>query len=87
MLWSSYLGGMAAVVRTDVMQCLLMLGGGLVLSFAALNRAGGWQALADTRDSDSESGLLSVHLPADHPVLPWTGTTALYLLRTRCKTS
>ncbi len=70
-------GGMAAVVRTDVLQCLLMLGGGVVLTVAALMRAGGW---ANVTQTAGPAGLLSVHLPADHPVLPWTGTTALFLI-------
>jgi len=70
-------GGMAAVVRTDVLQCLLMLGGGIVLTLAALARAGGWGQVAETA---GPAGLFSVHLAADHAVLPWTGTTALYLI-------
>ena len=70
-------GGMAAVVRTDIVQCGLMLIGGAVLTWAAISRAGGW---GEVTAAAEPVGLLSVHLPADHPVLPWTGTTALYLI-------
>eukprot|EP01045_Picozoa_sp_COSAG04_P011850 COSAG04_NODE_776_length_10398_cov_2.756870_10_plen_500_part_00 len=70
-------GGMAAVVRTDIVQCGLMLIGGAVLTSAAISRAGGW---SEVESAAGPAGLLSVHLPADHPVLPWTGTTALYLI-------
>ncbi|HPF70776.1 MAG TPA: sodium/solute symporter [Candidatus Krumholzibacteria bacterium] len=67
------LGGLTAVVRTDVFQFTLLLGGGLVLTVLAVDRAGGWGAL-------QQSGLMHLHLPADHPKLPWTAIGAMLLL-------
>jgi SSS family solute:Na+ symporter len=67
------LGGLTAVVRTDVVQFTLLLGGGVVLTVLAVDRAGGWSAL-------QQSGLMHLHLPADHPKLPWTAIGAMLLL-------
>jgi len=41
-------GGLAAVVWTDAVQCLMLVGGGLVLFFFALSRIdGGWGAMVE----------------------------------------
>jgi len=70
----TYLGGLRAVVRTDAVQFVLLVGGGFVLLFAALHRLGGWSQLYRTTD------LMHLHLPADHPKLPWTAIGAMLLL-------
>ena len=70
----TYLGGLSAVVRTDAIQFALLVGGGLVLLFAALHRLGGWSQLYVQTD------LMHLHLPADHPKLPWTAIGAMLLL-------
>ncbi len=70
----TYLGGMRAVVRTDAVQFLLLMGGGVTLLVMALNRLGGWGALY------AETDLMHLHLPADHPKLPWTAIGAMLLL-------
>ncbi|WP_164976142.1 sodium:solute symporter family transporter [Oleiharenicola lentus] len=41
----SVLGGLTAVVKTDVVQLGLLLVGGMLLSYMAVDRAGGWSAL------------------------------------------
>lgn len=69
----TWLGGLTAVVRTDAVQFVLLLGGGLVLTLLAVREAGGWGAL-------QQGGLLHLHLPADHPKLPWTAIGAMLLL-------
>lgn len=69
----TWLGGLTAVVRTDAVQFALLLGGGLVLTVLAVRAAGGWGAL-------DSSGLMHLHLPADHPKLPWTAIGAMLLL-------
>ncbi len=70
----TYLGGLGAVVRTDAIQFVLLIGGGFTLLFAALHRLGGWSQLYETTD------LMHLHLPADHPNLPWTAIGAMLLL-------
>ena len=69
----TWLGGLTAVVRTDAVQFVLLVGGGAVLTVLAVREAGGWGAMRD-------SGLLHLHLPADHPKLPWTAIGAMLLL-------
>lgn len=70
----TYLGGLRAVVRTDAVQFVLLIGGGFILLFAALNRLGGWGQLYE------QTNLMHLHLPADHPKLPWTAIGAMLLL-------
>jgi len=69
----TWLGGLTAVVRTDAIQFVLLVGGGVVLTVLAVRELGGWRELADT-------GLMHLHLPADHPKLPWTAIGAMLLL-------
>ncbi len=70
----TYLGGLRAVVRTDAIQFVLLVGGGFILLFAALNKLGGWSQLY------AQTDLMHLHLPADHPKLPWTAIGAMLLL-------
>ncbi len=70
----TYLGGLRAVVRTDAVQFVLLVGGGFVLLFAALHKLGGWSQLY------AQTDLMHLHLPADHPKLPWTAIGAMLLL-------
>ena len=41
----TYLGGLRAVVRTDLAQFVLLLGGGLITVTVAVHHLGGWAAL------------------------------------------
>ncbi len=70
----TYLGGLRAVVRTDAIQFVLLVGGGLALTILAVNKLGGWGELYTQTD------LMHLHLPADHPKLPWTAIGAMLLL-------
>lgn len=71
----TYFGGLGAVVKTDVVQFLLLLGGGLTVTFLAVDRLGGWGELR------TQTGhLLHLHLPNSHPQLPWLGIVAMNLL-------
>jgi SSS family solute:Na+ symporter len=65
-------GGLAAVVWTDVLQAVLLLGGGLLVFFLGLERVGGWSEIAGQGDR------AHLILPADHPELPWTGMAVLF---------
>ncbi|MFQ5515770.1 MAG: SLC5 family protein [Myxococcota bacterium] len=71
----THLGGLRAVVRTDIAQFALFLGGGLVVVLLALRELGGWSALWTQTGS-----LMHLHLPADHPTLPWVGLFGMNLL-------
>ncbi|MEN8007007.1 MAG: sodium/solute symporter [Candidatus Krumholzibacteriota bacterium] len=70
----TYLGGLRAVVRTDAIQFVLLVLGGLTLLTLALRELGGWHQLYEQTD------LMHLHLPADHPKLPWTAIGAMLLL-------
>jgi len=71
----TYLGGLAAVVKTDIFQFAILFIGGLIVLFIAIHHLGGWgQLYAKTPE------MMHLHLPADHPKLPWTHVFGLFLL-------
>lgn len=43
----SVVGGLTAVVKTDVVQVVLLVGGGIAVSLLGVSRAGGWTALRE----------------------------------------
>ena len=66
-------GGLRSVMWTDAMQCLLLIGGGLILFFVALGKIpGGWSAMmaADPVDMPRWAHL---YRPADDPQAPFLG--------------
>jgi len=71
----TYLGGLKAVVRTDVAQFALLLGGGLVTLFLAMDELGGWTQLWGRTGH-----LMHLHLPRDHATLPWIALFGMNLL-------
>jgi solute:Na+ symporter, SSS family len=60
-------GGLRAVVWTEMLQLVVLLTGGVVLSVATVHAAGGWSAVMAT---SKDWHLLP---PADDPDFPWTG--------------
>ena len=71
----TYLGGLRAVVRTDIVQLILLVVGGLITLSAAIHHLGGWSSLwTNTGD------LMHLHLPRDHEALPWIGLFGMFLL-------
>ncbi|WP_134090862.1 SLC5 family protein [Olivibacter sp. XZL3] len=60
------IGGLRAVIWTEMVQLLVLLGGGLVLTFATVKAAGGIQTIA------ASSRHWKMLYPADHPDFPWT---------------
>ena len=71
----TYLGGLNAVVKTDLIQFSILLLGGIIVCFTAINQLGGWEQLyIKTPDK------MHLHLPKDHPTLPWTHTFGLFFL-------
>ena len=71
----TYLGGLSAVVKTDVIQFSILLLGGLVVLFIAIYHLGGWRQLYVKTPE-----LMHLYLPADHPKLPWIHMFGLFLL-------
>ena len=68
------LGGLRAVIITDVIQSVLMLVGGLLLAFFMFSEIGGWNTLREL-DLATNGGKERFHLynAASHEKLPWTG--------------
>lgn len=59
-------GGLRAVIWTEMMQLGILIIGGAILTIATMNAAGGWDTLlATTKD-------WHLFLPADDPDFPWT---------------
>lgn len=71
----TYLGGLAAVVKTDIIQFFILLTGGFVVLFVSIYHLGGWSQLYIKTPE-----LMHLHLPADHEKLPWTHIFGLFLL-------
>lgn len=62
-------GGLAAVVYTDVIQAVILIVGSTVITFLALDKVGGWDAVVVATPPE----MLSVIRPASDPTMPWTG--------------
>ena len=62
-------GGLRAVMRTQALQGVVMLGSAAVLAWYALEHAGGWQAVVRANPAQH----LHLILPASDPYMPWTG--------------
>lgn len=71
----TYFGGLAAVVKTDIIQFSILFLGGVVVLFVSIHHLGGWGELYRKTPE-----LMHLHLPADHPKLPWTHVFGLFLL-------
>ena len=71
----TYLGGLNAVVKTDIIQFSILLIGGFVVLFVAIYHLGGWGELYRKTPQ-----LMHLYLPADHPTLPWIHMFGLFLL-------
>ncbi|MEZ5043989.1 MAG: sodium/solute symporter [Saprospiraceae bacterium] len=70
----TYFGGLAAVVKTDMIQFAILLFGGLVVLFVAIHHLGGWKQLYVKTPE-----MMHLHLPADHETLPWIHIFGLFL--------
>ena len=71
----TYHGGLSAVVKTDIIQFTVLLIGGTVVCIIAVNALGGWEQLYVKTPEK-----MHLHLPADHPTLPWTHLFGLFFL-------
>ncbi|MHB1457065.1 MAG: sodium:solute symporter family transporter [Armatimonadota bacterium] len=62
-------GGLSSVMWTDAVQCTMLVGGGLVLFFIALNQIpGGWSAMVAANPDR-----FHLYHPANDPIAPFLG--------------
>lgn len=71
----TYFGGLHAVVKTDIIQFLILLTGGIVVCLTAVHMLGGWEQLYIKTPEK-----MHLYLPADHPKLPWIHMFGLFFL-------
>lgn len=62
-------GGLKAVVYTDAVQAVVLLGGTIALTWIALSRVGGWEGLVASVEPEA----FDMIRPADDPEMPWPG--------------
>ncbi len=63
------LGGLRAVVYTDLLQMFVLIAGSVTVTLLGLAEIGGWGALR----AGVEPGFMSVWRPMSDPDFPWTG--------------
>jgi solute:Na+ symporter, SSS family len=63
------LGGLRAVLYTEAMQTIILIGGSLLVTVFGLNQLGGWGAMRSAVDAS----FFDMWQPASHPSFPWTG--------------
>jgi SSS family solute:Na+ symporter len=62
-------GGLQSVMWTDALQCLMLVGGGILLFFVALNKVdGGWAAMVQ-----ANSDRFHLYRPMNDPKAPFVG--------------
>jgi len=65
-------GGLTAVVVTESIQTLVLLGGAIIMSVAAYNKMGGWEPMVDVLKHTGELNKLSMLRPHGDPSgMPW----------------
>jgi len=64
-------GGLKAVIVTDVLQSVLMLTGALIVAYFTFSEVGGWSGMRELDSAGKD--LVHLYLPSDHPQRPWTG--------------
>ena len=62
-------GGLRAVIYTEVAQAIVLIAGSAALMFIGLNEVGGWSGLHSRLPAD----YFSMWKSASHPDFPWTG--------------
>ena len=65
------LGGLSAVIYTDLIQALILIGGSIVLTMLGLAKVGGFAGLRSSLPAD----FFHMIKPLSDPAYPWLGTT------------
>lgn len=63
------IGGLRAVLVTDAMQMVVLIGGAIAVTMIGLNAVGGWNELMTAAGPD----FMTVWKPVSDPSFPWTG--------------
>src|SRR6185503_14321111 len=63
------IGGLAAVIYTELLQTLVLLAGAILLTVFGLSKVGGFSGLREALPDH----YFSMIKPMDHPEFPWTG--------------
>ncbi len=63
------IGGLAAVIYTDLVQMFVLIIGSIVLTLIGLNEVGGWHALVVS----TPANFWNMFKPMSDPDFPWTG--------------
>ena len=70
-----YFGGLAAVVRTDIIQLVTLLGGAFIVLVLAVKAVGGFSELYNPDNyaniTTGRDHLMHLFLPIEHPKVPW----------------
>ena len=71
----TYLGGLNAVVKTDISQFIIIIIGGIIVFYVSISNLGGIEQLYEKTGEK-----MHLHLSANHPTLPWTHLLGLFFL-------
>ena len=71
----TYLGGLNAVVKTDIIQFLIIIVSGIIVFYISISNLGGIEQLYEKTGEK-----MHLHLSANHPTLPWTHLLGLFFL-------
>ena len=71
----TYLGGLNAVVKTDIIQFIVIIVGGIIVFYTTISNLGGIEQLYEKTEEK-----MHLHLNANHPTLPWTHLLGLFFL-------
>lgn len=63
------IGGLKAVIYTDLLQMFVLIAGSLVITIIGLNHLGGWTALT----AGVDASYFNLWKPMTNPDFPWTG--------------
>lgn len=63
------LGGLSAVIYTDLVQMFILIAGSVILTIIGLSQVGGWDALV----AGTPAEFWSMFKPVSDPDFPWTG--------------
>ncbi len=63
------LGGLTAVLYTDMLQMFVLVGGAVLVTITGLQAVGGWEVMVET----AGPGFLDMWRPMSDPDFPWTG--------------
>ena len=75
-------GGLAAVIYTEALQTVILLGGGAFLSYVAASKVGGYRSFFSQVDVDPElpPHYFNLFRPVSDPDFPWTGLWSGYFV-------